>query len=436
MIKMDRRKTLNLMAFLLFSTFLSCQGGGEQNSVANGAEVSLIQVDSIKIDLKGSLKIYDYNQETGLFLGGDIGSLGIAMMPPGGPVSFNEIGHVVIGKDGKVLHQFNHTDDGPQGHGKGALNSFFIGNDRIGVMGNRGLFVYALDGTFVKKYQDFKTTEFLGMPEHKVAVTNKDGMMALGFPRREEDTYDRFDSVYQLVKPFHFYKLNELTDKQDGGLVASYSFPKTEVYSPGFNMLRSATAPHLSLSVKRNEVSVLYQEFPFLEQYDMSSGKLLRTVDLMPEHFSAPKEMEVKEGEPAWYDWINNGGWYDNSYYRDVVELGDYTLLRYVPALPKREVENLLKSGGTYKNPEWPRIKRKFFNSYYQLIKDGQKVVPDFKLPVFEPKEGQLLFRSRTKVHGQIIGGSGISEIYVFAPNDEEVERDYELIRVYKLVVN
>ena len=198
--KTSHKAIFNLMIIVVFAMLVSCQGEDGKTDVNGGTEVSLVQVDSIMIDLKGDLKIYDYNETTGLFLGGDIGSLGMAMMPPGGPVSFNEIGHVVIQKDGKVLHQFKHFDDGPEGHGTGALNSFFIGNDKIGVMGNKGLFVYALDGTFLKKYKDFNTTMFLGMPEHKVAVTNAEGMMAIAFPRREDDTYDRFDSVYQLVK--------------------------------------------------------------------------------------------------------------------------------------------------------------------------------------------------------------------------------------------
>lgn len=437
-IRMSQKAILSLMILALFVLLASCQGEGGKSDVNVATEVSLVQVDSIMIDLRGDLKIYDYNEATGLFLGGDIGSLGMAMMPPGGPVSFNQIGHVVIQKDGKVLHQFKHFDDGPEGHGNGALNSFFIGNDKIGVMGNKGLFVYALDGTFLTKYKDFNTTMFLGMPEHKVAVTNAEGMMAIGFPRRNDDTYDRFDSVYQIVEPFHFYGLNDPKLDEggmDAGLVASYPFPEAEVYTPGFNMLKATTAPHVSMSAKRNEVSVLYQEQPVLEQYDMTSGKLLRKVDLSPDHFRAPQQMKVEPGEPAWYDWVNNGGWYDNAYYRDLVELGDYSLLRYVPALPKREVDALLASGGTYNNPVWPSIKRKYFNSYYQLIKYGEKVVPDFNIPVFEPQEGQLFFRSRTKVHGQIIGGSGLDRIYVYASNDEDIERDYELIRVYKLVI-
>jgi len=335
-----------------------------------------------------------------------------------------------------------HADDSPEGHGRGALSSFFIGKDKIGVIGLNGMFVYALDGTFLQKYKEFAAANFIGDPGHRVAAANQDGMMAVGFTKREDYTFDKdkIDSFYQLMKPFHFYKLDEKpVNKEEvkAGLIASFPYPTAEVYAPGFNMLKNQTAPQIGWNLERDQISVLYPEVPLLEHYDMKTGAFVKAVDLAPDHFKNPEEMPMSADDPEWFDWYNNGGWFANSYYRDLVEIGDYSLLRYTPAVPDSEVEMLMKTGGTYNNPEWVRIQKEHFNSYYQLFRDDEKIAPDFQIPAFEILEGQNGFGSRFgAIRGQIIGGPSLNRIFVFAPNDEDIERDYELIRVYRLAVN
>ena len=77
--------------------------------------------------------------------------------------------------------------------------------------------------------------------------------------------------------------------------------------------------------------------------------------------------------------------------------------------------------------------KKKHYKFYYQLFKDGKKVVPDFELPLLEPKRGDFEVMNYRMTRGKIIGGKGLDELYIFVPNTGDEERDYELIRVYKL---
>ncbi len=122
-----------------------------------------------------------------------------------------------------------------------------------------------------------------------------------------------------------------------------------------------------------------------------------------------------------------------NSRYHDMIQLGEYTLLRYSTAIPEGVVKGLTSGKGFRRDPDWASIRRKYFHYYYQLLKNGKKVVPDFSLPSLDPQAGTWQFKSDTEVNGFIIGGNGLDEIYVFEPNTGKIERDYELIRVYKL---
>ena len=403
---------------------------GKGKNIFSGVE--LVQIDSIMIDLIGNLKIFEYNSETGYFLGGDI-SGAVQTMIPGGP-KMNEIGHVIIDHEGTIINQFNHTNDGPEGHGEGALDNFFIGDSSIGVLSKMGLYQYQLDGSFVKKYKELNTLGFIGFSDFKVTAANADGILAIGLAKVPAAAFKAQDSLFRIVKPFHFYDLTKFEsgyEKLEGLAIAKYGYPDHWVYSPNSKYLVLQLPPRVAFNRKTNEALVMYPEVPYMEVYSMETGSLKTVVDLQPEHFGEYIEMEyVSDSE--YYRWLDKGGWTANSYYQDLIQLGEYTLLRYNVPLPFDEVKSLVEGYG-YRDEKWQTIRKKNYRFYYQLFKDGKKVVPDFSLPEFEPQPGQSEFLRHDRTRGKLIGGDGVDRVYVFIPNDGEEERDYELIRVFQL---
>lgn len=442
------KRSVTLLFIIFLGTQLSCKSGSTNEPVKAGAQpeviaykgARLVQVDSIMIDVIGNFKVYDYQPESQLFLGGDIGAYVIIM--GSAPIS-NELGHLVINRQGEIIHQFNHTDNGPEGHGKGAMDNFFMSPTSVGVFAAKGLYQYQLDGSFMNQFKEINTLDRLGIANHRAGFSADGRHVSIGFPKGMEQSKKAWDSLYQIGKPLWFYDFGKgqsqlNTEGKTSSLIASHGFPDHPVYAPRSKFPHSPFPPRMALNHAENRLLSVYPEIPELTVYEMGTGRVSETFPLDPEYFEFETETGKASGGTLGYEgllWSNRGGRMANSTYHDIVQLGEYTLLRYNTALPTSVVNELIAGGGPGKSEDWPRFRRKHYRYYYQLFKGSEKLLPDFEIPILEPQEGQLEFNNHQATRGKIIGGNGLDEIFVFIPNDGEEERDYELIRVFKLVL-
>jgi hypothetical protein len=434
------------VSLFLFGLF-ACQKGAQETTNQATQEradeytgARLVQVDSIMIDVIGNFKVYDYQPESGLFLGGDIGSFMIVMGNTGARP--NQIGHVVFNRQGEIVHQFNNANSGPEGHSPGALDHAFLGSDRVGVLSQKALYTYGLDGSFDKKYEQLNSLDRLGVSDQHALFSVDGRTVVMGLAKGMEEARAAWDSLYQIATPLWFYDLNRLGDglsrePAGEGLLASYGYPDHPVYAPESKISVSPFPPYMALDYASKKLLTVYPNIPVMSVYDAQSGQLLEEIDLDPAHFEVEAPMGKASGGVAGHEgllWSNKGGKLANARYRQVVQLGGYTLLRYSNALPGSVVNELVNSPGMLgKKEEWPRLRKKHYRFYYQLFKEGEKVLPDFELPQLEPKKGHPELLNGSQTRGTIVGGNGLDELFVFIPNNGEEERDYELIRVYKL---
>ncbi|MCE7992786.1 MAG: hypothetical protein HEP71_12435 [Roseivirga sp.] len=431
-----------LMFVLINTCTVSCQSGASESRTADSelgvqtyTGVRFVQIDSIMIDVIGNFNVYDYHPQSGLFLGGDIGGY---LRGPNQSTKRNELGHLVINRNGEILHQFNHTDNGPEGHGGRGIDHFFLSPSTIGVYSPKSLFRYNIDGTFIGKHKEINTLDPLGISFHRVGFSVDGKHIAMGMSKRMGSSED---SVYHKGRALWFYDFgkaeNDLTTEAPANpLLASYGFPDNPIYSQESKMHHSPLPPRMALNRGTHELLSLYPEIPEISVYDMKSGRLKESYPLNPKHFEFKTEKGMASGALKGFEslaWINRGGSMANSNYQDLIQLGEYTLLRYNTAIPKSIVEEIIVSGGPKKTERWPVIRKKHYRSVYQLFKGTERVLPDFELSALAPRKEHLEFHSNASIRGKIIGGNGLAEIFVFIPNNGEEERDYELIRVFKM---
>ncbi len=428
------QSSILLLSAIVGSGIMSCQSGETEKTSSVDIEpkakvytnARLVQVDSIMIDAVGNFRVYDYQPESGLFLGGDVKYF-ISFAGKPGPKS-NELGFLVINRQGEIIHQFNNTKGGPNGHGSAMQSAFFMGPDAMGVLGRIGFYKYNLEGELIRRYKDINYREIFAVSRLRAGFSRDGNRLVLQLPKSLTDAKAAYsDSIFQLVKPLKIYDLNN-----DQPHVPVYELGYPDDPQRNFN-LGAASVPFMAMS---SSDSLLYTLYPMTREivaFDLQSGKVAKKIPLNPDKFGGYEVLkELSQGQRS-RNWLNAGARVAMSRYHDMIQLGEYTLLRYSPAVPESAVRLLMMTKGLNNDPNWLRIRRKHYQFHYQLFKDGKKVLPDFELPTLRPDEQDQEFFTSTLTRGKIIGGNGLDEIYVFIPNDGEQERDYELIRVFKL---
>ncbi|MGE0931600.1 hypothetical protein ACOXY6_12125 [Cytophagales bacterium EPR-FJ-38] len=450
-VKLNKLVKLNFLSALIIALIaISCEPNNSQSNEKSDNEfqfskAELIPIDSIKIDLQRELSFYDYYEPSGLFLAGDVADAFTAWMPPGGPKAINQIGHQIINREGQIISSFNNANDGPEGFGRGALSSFFIDEKRLGVLSLKGLYIYDFAGNLLDKIANLNYLNVIGFSTHKVAAFNlRDSVLAIALPKLDSTSFGNIDKAFENSTALSFIDVNKLgqdfNDVENLGrefidvemaTISSYGFPEYFVYNSNFRFIKVQKPPMLAHNRSENELLVLYPEVPKLYSYDMLDGSFLDSIDLNPSYFKTQEELKVPDEE--YVDWWNGGGMMANSYFRQIIQLKNYTLIRYTTAIPENKIKEMIPEGGIRQSPNWPIIRKSEFKNIYQIYLDGKKLVKDFEIPLLELKEIHKDFFSSKEMHGQILGGNGLDEIFIYQPNDGEVERDYELIIVYKL---
>ncbi|KYG73230.1 hypothetical protein [Roseivirga echinicomitans] len=410
-----------VFALTVFSNVSSCSNEGSKESSQASGEVSLIPKDSIKIDVLSPIKIYDYDSENNLFLLGDVADGFSELLPPKVMPKGNEIGFIIVDGAGEVLGQFNNTGDGPVNHGIGAKNNLFLDDNRIGVFTQIGFFVYDFDGNLLGRSKTLNTQRtYLDIPFDISAFQN--GNLALGYTTMSMKAFQNQDNPYPYMKSFRIFDLNGLLGSDDGineYTIQNYGFPEGIA-----DETIDGTSPRMAFNKRTGVLSVLFSKFQKLHQYSIADGSLLNVIDLKPAYFSSGNEPIAAAG---------NAGKLTNSAYHDMVQLGDYTLIRYSSAISNTQAGQLMNSGGLSESEYWETLRKSTYKFYYLLIKDGSVVKQDFELEALSPQLGEEYFRSTSDLRGQLIGGSDLNALYVLYNNDYAQERDYKLIVRYKL---
>ena len=436
---MRKIKHVNFLAlvftFFTLSAISSCTSGEErdgQSSTSN--QVRLIPQDSIKVDVLNPISVFDYDAQNGHFLLGDVADARSVMLPPGMSPEGNKIGFMIVNREGEILGQFNNTgEEDPNSHGVGSTNNLLLDKDRVGVFTQIGFFVYDFNGDLLVKRKELNSRYLTGQPLYSISAFLK-GNLALSHTLWTSGATDNRDNPYPFLTSFRVFDLNELLGS-DGGI------DKHVLYEHGFpdelaDETIKDTAPRITLNKKTGVLNVLYTKFQKLHQYSIDDGSLLNVIELNPTFFSSGNESGFSRGDAGYLDWIRKGGQLINSAYHDMVQIGDYTLLRYSTAISRTEAETLVNSGGPEESEYWETLRRTSYKFYYLIVKDGKVIKQDFEIEALTPQPGEEFFRSTSDLRGQLIGGSDLNSLYVLYNNDYTAERDYKLIVRYDLKLN
>lgn len=414
------------------SILVSVTGCSNKESNEGSSVITLIANDSIKIDVLNEINAFDYDSENDVFLLGDVADATSIMMPPGMAPEGNKLGFMIINNKGEILGQFNNTGEGPINHGIGAMNSLFLDNDRIGVFSQKGFFVYDFQGNLLGHEKALNTLSFTGQPTYNISAFQS-GNLALGYTKITQEASGHWDSLYRYADSFKIFEVNGLlvSDKDiDEHVIQSYDFPD-EIADKNIGEF----TPRITLNKERGVLNVLFSMFHKLHQYSISDGSLLNVIDLKPFHFNSDNEYPAKDRDEL-RNWFRNGGELMNSSYHDMVQIGEYTLIRYSSAISRTEAETLVNSGGPSKSEYWGELRQTSYKFYYLLIKGDKIIKQDFQLEELIPQPGEEYFRNVTSLRGQLIGGNNLNSLYILYNNDYAEEREYKLIVKYQLKID
>ncbi|MEB2774383.1 hypothetical protein SYJ56_03645 [Algoriphagus sp. D3-2-R+10] len=189
------RKNLFIVLVLLSSFWLSSCNKKETITESTPPEFSLEVVDSLDLDILGNPLMASVNKT---------GSL----------VSFFDFPSsetVITDTHGEILHQFSKKEDTPDAYGFRLDLPILWGENRVIIIGMKGLFIYDLDGAMIKKIDHPEamgsagSMSFPGLTAKIISIDGKDYLMTKSF--RSRDTYPGEQKFYDTYKPeFDFKK--------------------------------------------------------------------------------------------------------------------------------------------------------------------------------------------------------------------------------------
>jgi hypothetical protein len=413
----------------VLSLLISVWACANDENIEVSGDMRMVARDSIKIEVLNEIKAFDYDAENKVFLLGDVADAMSIMLPPGVKAPGNELGFLLIDSKGQRLGQFNNTGEGPVNHGIGAMNNLLLDNGRIGVFTRRGFFVYDYDGNLIARSKALNSRSLTDLPTYRISAF-QDGHLALGYSKITDRASQHWDSLYRYASAFSVFDLEELLaadNEVDEYIIRQYDFPEGVV-----DETISEFIPRITLDRQNGVLNVLFAKFHQVHQYAIADGSLLNVIDLKPQYFDSGNEPPAKSGERGG-NWSGNGGGLINSAYHDMIQTGEYTLIRYSSAISMTQAEQLVSSGGPSASEYWETLRRTNYKYYYLLIKGGTIVRQDFQLEELEPQPGEEFFHSTTNLRGQLIGGDGLESLYVLYNNDYSEERSFKLIVRYAL---
>ncbi|WBL44885.1 hypothetical protein PBT90_09345 [Algoriphagus halophytocola] len=198
-----------LLLILALGALLSCNPGDSTKNLPNSYTLEI--KDSIQVDYLGKLNVFDYDPESGLYLGID-----------------QNLNHVMLFKEqGGTDHQYDYKNDGPNAITKAISNSFLEGKHTIMDFQN-GLIQYDQNGNISHKINI--PSEYFLFNYSNFSAYKLGDKYAYIRPERDLSDYSNTSAFNQRI-----YKspILEVFDPETGEIYNTMSIPPGTIYEDG-----------------------------------------------------------------------------------------------------------------------------------------------------------------------------------------------------------
>ncbi|WP_425636072.1 hypothetical protein ACPUEN_11795 [Algoriphagus yeomjeoni] len=388
----------NLLILFLISSYwlISCEGK-ERAAEETPIELSIDLVDSLDLEILGNPLMASVNKE---------GSL----------VSFFDFPSsetIITNSNGEILGQFSKKEDTPDAYGFKLELPVLWGNDRVILIGMKGIFIYDLSGTLIKKIDHAEamgsagSMSMPGLTAKIITLEGKEYLMTKSF--RSRDTYPGEQKFYDT------YKAVELVDLGTGEMQDFGPFEPESKFLDGMGYDQSDYAP--AYDVQSDKLYLSHGSDPTLYIYDFSTkeAKLDTAIYLDIPDFYVVEGKPRTEFSPGSVS-INGG----TAAIRNILVQDGKILVHYYPGIDPRIIEEARALWSSGQEEEGEAI----------YSKGSSNTKPG--IMVFDEKTfsflGTLDFPTGVNQAGFMASNESL---YFQRTPDPEVEEDF--LRIYKM---
>ncbi|MFC5626979.1 hypothetical protein [Algoriphagus winogradskyi] len=387
----------SLLILLLFSSFglFSCE---EKEIVTEVApiELSIDMVDSLDLEILGNPLMASVNKEGSLISFFD----------------FPSSETIITNSNGEILGQFSKKEDTPDAYGFKLELPVLWGEDRVILIGMRGIFIYDLDGNMIKKIDHAEamgsagSMSMPGLTAKIVRLEGKEYLMTKSF--RSRDTYPGEQKFYDT------YKAVELVDLETGEMQDFGPFEADTKFLDGMGYVQSDYAP--AFHVRNGKLYLSHGSDPILYIYDFSAeeAKLDTAIHLAIPDFYEVEGLPRSEFSPG--NVTINGG---TAAIRNILIQDGKVLVHYYPGIDPKIMEEARALWSTGKEEEGEAI----YNKAASETKPGILVFDEKSLNYL----GTLSFPTGINPSGFMADDNFL---YFQRTPDPDVEEDF--LRIYK----
>ncbi|SFT99126.1 hypothetical protein SAMN04489724_3225 [Algoriphagus locisalis] len=389
------KKLLNLILLLSFGIF-SCENK-ETITETTPIELSFDLVDSLDLTILGDPIMASVN---------NTGTL----------VSFYDFPSsetIITNTQGDVQNQFSKKEDTPDAYGFKLELPILWGEDRVILIGLKGIFIYDLAGNLIKKIDHAETMgsagsmSFPGLTAKIISIEGKEHLLTKSF--RSRDTYPGEQKFYDT------YKAVELVNLETGEMQDFGSFEPESKFLDGMGYVQSDYAP--AYDVSSGKLYLSHGSDPRLYIYDFSAkeAKLDTAIHLDIPDFYEVEGLPRSEFSPG--SVTINGG---TAAIRNIIVQSGRILVHYYPGIDPKIMEEAMGLWNAGQEEEGEAL----YSKAQAKAKPG--------IMVFDEKDysylGTLDFPAGINKEGFM---ADKESLYFQRTPDPEVEEDF--LRVYKM---
>lgn len=390
------RKNLLVSILLISCGLISCAKKESATEIIP-IELSLEVVDSLDLNILGAPVMSSVNDSESL-------------------VSFYDYpssGTIITDSEGEILQQFSKKDDTPDAFGFKLELPILWGKDRVILIGMKGIFIYDLSGTMIKKISHAESMgsagsmTFPGLTSKIISLGGKEYLMTKSY--RSRDTYPGEQKFYDT------YRAVELVDLETAEMKDFGPFEPGSKFLDGMGYVQSDYAP--AFSVNHDYLFLSHGSDPTLYIYNFSADEAKLDTAI---HLAIPDFYEV-EGKPRAEfspgSVTINGG---TAAVRNILVHNGKILVHYYPGIDPKIMEEARALWSAGKEDEGSEV----------YAQGASKTKPG--IMVFDEKSfsylGTLDFPIGTDVGGFM---AGKQSLYFQRIPNPDVEEDF--LRVYKM---
>lgn len=320
---------------------------------------------------------------------------------------------IITNPKGEIQNQFSKKEDTPDAYGFKLELPILWGEDRVILIGLKGLFIYDLGGNLVKKIDHAEamgaagSMSFSGLTAKIISLDGNEYLMSKSF--RGRDTYPGEQKFYDT------YKAVELVDLETGEMQDFGPFEAGSRFLDGMGYVQSDYEP--AYNVSSGKLYLSHGSDPTLYIYDFTTeeAKLDSAIHLDIPDFHEVEGLPRTEFSPGSVS-INGG----TAAIRNILILDGKILVHYYPGIDPKIMEEAMALWSSGKEEEGEAL----------YIKAEADTKPG--IMVFDEKDysylGTLDFPAGVNKDGFM---ADKESLYFQRTPDPEVEEDF--LRVYKM---